>query len=130
MLLTVDDWQRVIERPCRPARPADLRYDLGGGRAWSAGVAIWQTGRGEAVAVAPGIPSLDEQEKRDRVPRGSYRQLVETGALRVIEGLRVQPPAELHRACVGAWGAPAPSCATGSGWRASDAVTAARSSLA
>ena len=108
MLLTVDDWQRVLERPVphREGRPI-FAYDLGGGRAWSAGVAIWRTGRIEAVAVAPGIPSLADQEKRDRVPRGTYRRLAETGALRVIEGLRVQPPAELHRACVGLWGAPA-----------------------
>ncbi|MDD9991493.1 MAG: hypothetical protein OXP75_06820, partial [Rhodospirillales bacterium] len=108
MLLTVDDWQRVLARPVPPreGRPI-FAYDLGGGRAWSAGVAIWQTGRVEAVAVAPGIPDLGEQEKRDRVPRGTYRVLTESGALRVIEGLRVQPPAELHRACVGAWGPPA-----------------------
>ena len=105
MLLTVDDWERVCARPVPPrkGRPV-VAYDLGGGRAWSAGVAIWRSGRIEALAVAPGIPSLAEQEQRDRVPSGTYRALAEGGALRVAAGLRVQPPAELHRACVDAWG--------------------------
>ena len=37
MLLTVDDWQRVLDRPVaeRAGRPI-FAYDLGGGRAWSA----------------------------------------------------------------------------------------------
>ena len=56
--------------------------------------------------MAPGIPSLAEQEKRDRVPAGVYQVLRETGALRVAEGLRVQPPIELHRAALSAWGPP------------------------
>ena len=107
MLLTVDDWQRVCARPvpAREGRPI-VAYDLGGGRAWSAAVAIWRTGRIEALAVAPGIPSLEDQERRDRVPAGVYRMLAETGALRVADGLRVQPPAELHHAALAAWGRP------------------------
>ena len=107
MLLTVDDWERVCARPvpAREGRPI-VGFDLGGGRAWSAAVGVWRTGRVEAIAVAPGIPSLAEQEKRDRAPAGVYRRLVQSGALRVAEGLRVQPPAELHRACVEAWGRP------------------------
>ena len=107
MLLTVDDFERVTARPVagREGRPI-VGVDLGGGRAWSAAVAIWQTGRCEALAVAPGIPSLAEQEKRDRVPAGTYRALAESSALRVAEGLRVQPPAELIRATREAWGAP------------------------
>ena len=107
MLLTVDDWERVCARPvpAREGRPI-VAYDLGGGRAWSAAVAIWRTGRVEAIAVAPGIPTLGEQERRDRVPAGVYLKLVETGALRVAEGLRVPPPAALHRAAVSTWGPP------------------------
>ena len=107
MLLTVDDWQRVLDRPVaeRAGRPI-FAYDLGGGRAWSAAVAIWRTGRVEALAVAPGIPNLDEQEKRDRVARGVYRMLVNNGSLHVAEGLRVQPPAALHAAAVRAFGMP------------------------
>ena len=107
MLLTVDDFERVCARPvaAREGRPI-VGVDLGGGRAWSAAVAIWRTGRVEGLAVAPGIPDLGEQEKRDRVPAGTYRALVETGALRVAEGLRVQPPAALMDAAREAWGVP------------------------
>lgn len=107
MLLTVDDWERIVARPvpAREGRPI-MAYDLGGGRAWSAAVALWRSGRVECLAVAPGIPGLAEQERRDRVPAGTYRRLAETGALRVAEGLRVQPPSALHRAAVDAWGRP------------------------
>ena len=83
-----------------------MGVDLSGGRAWSAAVAIWQTGRCEALAVAPGIPSLAEQEKRDRVPAGACRALAESSALRVAKGPRVQPPGELIRAAREAWGTP------------------------
>ena len=105
MLLTVDDWQRVCAReaPARKGRPV-VGVDLGAGRAWSAAVAAWRSGRIEALAVAPGIPNIEAQEKRDRVPRGTYRLLVESGALRVSEGLRVPPPGELVEAIREAWG--------------------------
>ena len=108
MLLDVSDWERVLARPVPPreGRPV-VAVDLGGGRAWSAAVALWRSGRCEAIACAPGIPDLPEQEKRDRVPAGTYRKLALAGALRVAEGLRVQPPAQLHRAAVAAWGPPA-----------------------
>ena len=107
MLLTVEDWERVVARPVPPreGRPI-VAYDLGGGRAWSAAVGVWRSGRMEAIAVAPGIPSLEDQEKRDRVPRGTYRALAQSGALHVAEGLRVQPPAQLHDAVRASWGAP------------------------
>ena len=105
MLLTVDDWERVTARavPERSGRPI-VGIDLGAGRAWSAAVATWRNGRTEAIAVAPGIPSLEAQEKRDRVPAGTYRRLHEIGSLRVSEGLRVQPPGDLVKAVRGAWG--------------------------
>ena len=92
MLLTVDDWERVTARPVpeREGRPI-VGINLGAGRSWSAAVAIWRNGRVEALAVAPGVPSLEAQEKRDRVSAGIYRTLAAGGALRVAEGLRVQP---------------------------------------
>ena len=61
MLLTVDDWQRCARPvPFREGQPI-VRVDLGGGGAWSAAMACWRNGRIEALAVAPRIPSLDEQ---------------------------------------------------------------------
>ena len=107
-LLTVPDWQMVLARPV-PARQGKpiVGIDLGGGRAWSAAAALWENGRTEAIAIAPGIPSLQEQEKRDRVPAGTYRMLAQTGSLRIAEGLRVQPPADLINAIQSTWGVPA-----------------------
>ena len=108
MLLTVDDWERMTARtvPDRKGRPV-VGVDLGAGRAWSAATALWRSGRVEAIACAPGIPSLEAQEKRDRVPAGTYRKLARDGSLMVAEGLRVQPPAQLVQAMRSAWGRPA-----------------------
>ena len=105
MLLTGDDWDAICARPMagRAGRPI-VAVDLGGGRAWSAAVALWRTGRVEALAVAPGIPSIAAQEKRDRAAPGTYAALVALGTLRVAEGLRVQPPGQLVAAAREAWG--------------------------
>ena len=107
VLLTVDDWKEVTARaaPVSAGRPI-VGVDLGAGRAWSAAVAVWQSGRVEALAVAPGIPALEAQERRDRVAAGTYRALAQGGALRVALGLRVQPPAQLVEAIRTAWGRP------------------------
>ena len=107
VLLTVTDWERVTARevPEREGRPI-VGVDLGGGRAWSAAVAIWASGRVEARAVAPGIPDLDEQERRDRVPEGTYSKLYDMGQLEIAEGLRVQPPAQLWDMIRSTWGKP------------------------
>ena len=94
------------ETPERQGRPV-VAVDLGAGRAWSAAVALWPNGRTEALAVAPGVPDLEAQEKRDRVPAGSYRRLFEGGALMVADGLRVQPPGQLVAAIRERWGRPA-----------------------
>ena len=107
MLLTVDDWERVCARPVpsRVSRPI-VGVDLGAGRAWSAAVAAWRSGRVECMAVAPGIPNIEAQEKRDRVPSGTYRKLIDSGSLRVSHGLRVPPPSMLIDAIRQAWGMP------------------------
>ena len=60
----------------------------------------------EALAVAPGIPGLEAQEKRDRVPAGTYQRLYDGGRLSVAEGLRVQPPADLWDKVCRDWGTP------------------------
>ena len=104
-LLTVDDWERVLQRQPAPRSGLPIvAYDLGAGRAWSAAVAIWETGRVEALALAPGIPSLMDQERRDRVPAGTYAKLAGAGVLAVADGLRVQPVAMLHDMARQAWG--------------------------
>ena len=95
VLLTVEDWERVCARDVGDAagRPI-VGVDLGGGRAWSAAVAIWPSGRIDARAVAPGTPSIAEQEKRDRVPRGTYQRLVDAGVL-TTDGDRRVPRVEV-----------------------------------
>ena len=92
-LLTTADWERVCARPVpeRAGRPV-VGVDLGAGRAWSAAVALWPAGRCEAVAVAPGLPAVEQQERRDRVPARTYARLVESGRLTLADGLRVPPP--------------------------------------
>ena len=107
MLLTIPDYDIWAARPVadRVGQPI-VAVDLGGGRAWSAAVAVYQSGRVEALAVAPGIPSIEAQEQRDRVPSGTYSRLVERGQLLVADGLRVQPPAVMWDAIVEKWGIP------------------------
>ena len=107
VLLTPEDWSLVASRdlPDRNGPPV-VGIDLGGGRAWSAACAIWESGRCEVLAVAPGIPSLAEQERRDRVPAGLYERLHEEGLLLVAEGLRVQPVTEIWSAICARWGIP------------------------
>ena len=108
VLLTVDDFERAAARPeGLPAGRPIVGADLGGGRSWSAAVAIWESGRVEALGVASGIPDIREQEKRDRVPAGTYQRLVDGGHLHVAEGLRVQPVGKVVAAIREAWGAPA-----------------------
>ena len=90
VLLQVADWKRTLARtlPARDGSPV-VGLDLGQGRAWSAACAIWPSGRCEAAAVAPGIPSIQAQEKRDGVQPNTYARLLEVGALRTAEGKRV-----------------------------------------
>lgn len=107
VLLTVDDWKRCLSRPVAlPAGRPVVGVDLGGGRAWSAAVAVWRSGRVEAVAIAPGIPDLAAQEKRDRMPSGTYRKVAAQGNLMLADGLRVPPPAQLIGAVRDRWGTP------------------------
>ena len=107
MLLTVDDWLRVQARPvqAREGRPI-VGVDLGAGRAWSAAVAVWRSGRVEALAVAPGVPDLSAQEKRDRVAVGTYQKLADSGALLLADGLQVQTVKQVLDAIRSAWGRP------------------------
>ena len=107
VLLTVDQWESVQARPvaARVGRPI-VGVDLGGGRAWSAATAIWDNARCESLAVAPGIPSIEAQERRDRVRSGAYQKLVYGGSLRVADGLHIQPPSQLVLMIFDTWGTP------------------------
>ena len=107
VLLTLDDFQRCQERDVGERKGAPIvGADLGAGRAWSAACAVYRSGRVEAIAVCPGIPSIEEQEKRDGVSAGTYQMLVDDGTLRVADGLRVQPPRMLWDAIYEKWGRP------------------------
>ena len=110
MLLTVADFERMALRavPPRVGRPI-VAVDLGGSRAWSAALALYSNGRVEARAVAPGIPSLADQEARDLVPSGTYQRLAGAGAgvLVQAEGLRVPPVSILINLISKTWGKPA-----------------------
>ena len=107
MLLEAQDWQNVLRRPVAAREGAPIvGVDLGGGRAWSAALALYRTGRLESVAICPGIPDIQAQEKRDRVPGGTYARLLESGSLMLSEGLRVPPPSQLIDAVRQRWGIP------------------------
>ena len=84
-LITAAEWARVCARPvpaCEGGRPT-IGVDLGGSRSWSAACACWPSGRVESWALAPGVPSLSEQEHEDQVSEGAYVELVRSGGLAV-----------------------------------------------
>ena len=108
VLLTVEDFKLATAREVAPATGQPIvGVDLGQNRSWTAAVAIWETGRIEAMAIAPGIPDLAEQEKRDTVPRGTYQKLHDMGVLDVADGLRVPEPTHLWEDIKARWGIPA-----------------------
>ena len=90
VLLTVDAWRTVEARPVPAAagRPV-AGLDVGSSRSWSAAAIAWPSGRLTAYVVAPGVPSLSEQEKADGVKAGTYEALARSGLLTVDEGRRV-----------------------------------------
>ena len=89
-LVTAVEWERVTARPvpAREGRPT-IGVDLGGSRSWSAAAAVWASGRIESWAIAPGVPTLAEQEREDQVAEGSYSELVRSGGLAVDAGRAV-----------------------------------------
>ena len=106
-LLSVEDWKLMLTRPVPERRGSPIvGIDLGGGRAWSSAVAVYRNGRSECFALAPGVPSIRDQEKRDRVPQGLYGRLVASGQLIVCEGLHVPPVGRLVKHLRARWGAP------------------------
>ena len=109
VVLTVADWTKMLARPVPPRDGLPIvGLDVGASQAHGAAAcAAWRGGRVEALAVVPGIPSLEEQEKRDRVPAGTYRSLAEAGLLHVEEGSELPLPHVLWEAVRDRWGVPA-----------------------
>ena len=102
VLVEADGWLRVEARdvPRRVGRPI-VGLDLGSERSWSAAWCLWQNGRSECYALAPGIPDLAERERADAMPRGLYRRLADDGVLLVDSGRRVSRPSVLVDHLVG-----------------------------
>ena len=93
VLIEVLDWQRA-EAEILPAAagPAVWGVDLSGGDAMAAVAAFWpSTGRVEAIAVFPEIPSLDDRARTDAA---DYQTMNADGDLLVM-GRRVVPVADL-----------------------------------
>ncbi len=90
VLFTVDQWRTVEARavPAASGRPV-IGIDTGSSRAWSTAAILWPSGRLDAICIAPGIPDLAEQERRDGKRRGMYQRLADAGLLTVDEGRRV-----------------------------------------
>ena len=108
MLLTVQDFEDMATRPVpeRVGRPI-IGVDLGSSRAWSAALALYSNGRIECRALCPGLPSIEDQERRDNQPAGTYRALADAGVLVPATGLRVPPARRLVDLIKSTWGRPA-----------------------
>ena len=102
-LITTAEFGRVCARQIPPCegKPV-IGIDLGGNRSWSAAAAIWPNGRIEAWALAPGTPSLAEQEHADHVADDSYSELVRSGGL-AVDGTRAVPDVATLLSRVWAW---------------------------
>ena len=96
VLFTSGAWRGVQGRavPDAMGRPI-AGVDIGSSRSWTAGVLLWPNHRTQCVMVAPGVPTLDQQERRDGMPIGAYQRLVDDGVLHVDEGRSVVRPETL-----------------------------------
>ena len=102
-LITTAEWARVCARAVPDCEGSPIvGLDLGGTRSWSAASAIWPSGRIEAWALAPGVPTLSEQEREDHVHEGTYAELVRSEGLAVDVG-RAVPGIERLLSRIWAW---------------------------
>ena len=58
------------------------------------------------MAVCPGVPDLETQEKRDRVPAGTYAALYDMGKLEIAHDLRVPTAGLVWDVIKANWGIP------------------------
>ena len=110
MLLNLDDWQRVLDRPpALPLRQPFVSIDMGFSRSWCSALAIFDTGLVQAFALAPGLPSISECTGKTRSVflLDTYRMLHESGSLLIATGLRVPPARQLLDEVFRRWGRPA-----------------------
>ena len=120
-LVTSAEWARVVARPVPPCEGKPVvGVDLGGQRSWSAAAALWPNGRIESWAVAPGLPSLAEQERQDQVPEGTYAALARSGGLGVDEGQHV-PDVERLLSRIWSW---SPVCIVSDPYRSGELAKA------
>ena len=105
-LIDVDTWERSEADELPPRRgPMVLGVDLGGASAMTGAAAYWpHSGRLEATAWFPGVPTLAERGLRDGVGR-LYVELAERGELLTTRG-RTVPVADVLRWAVDTWGRP------------------------
>ena len=106
-LIESDTWERVeVDRLPPRSGPLVLGVDLGGAAAMTAACGYWpHSGRLEAVAWFPGIPSLAERGLRDGVA-GLYIDLHQRGELMTTRG-RTVPVGDVLRWASETWGRPA-----------------------
>ena len=106
-LIDAASWERCEADDLPPrSGPLVLGVDLGGASAMTAAAAYWpRTGRLEAMAWFPAVPSLAERGLRDGVGR-LYVELAERGELKTTRG-RTVPVADVMRWALETWGRPA-----------------------
>ena len=107
MLVSVDSWLAVEGREVGEAdgRPV-VGVDLGGSTSLSSAVAIFPSGRLEAIAMTAGIPDLYKQEKNCGLPRGIYAGCLKDGSLIVDAEHRCPRIERLWSAILDRWGCP------------------------
>lgn len=124
VLLTVDDWlsAETAELPPREGGCV-VGVDLGGSASMSAAAFYWpNTGRLEAVAAFPTVPTLAHRSQRDGV-RDRYVEMAERGEL-VTMGERVVPAAEFLTAVMDRLGGAPVTCLTADRYRQSEFMDA------
>ena len=105
LLVDADTWKRIEVDEMNMDGKYALGIDLGQNAAMSAASAFWpDTGRLEAVACFPEVPSLAERGLGDGVGN-LYVRMHEAGDL-VVAGRRVADIEELLTECLERWGTP------------------------